>query len=80
MLAWTFTLGDLVNAAIVTATIFGAYYAIKGQLTLFKQTLDQHALTLSRHADRMDKYEGKILDLVADLNRYIGQTEGRQQM
>lgn len=76
---WQVTLGDLIQMCGFAIAITAGYYAIKGQLELFKRTLDTHAITLAEHARRMDTAEGRMLDLVSSLQRLIGQSDVRWQ-
>lgn len=76
-MVWQITLGDMVQLAGIAVTVVSAYYAIKSQLNAFKTTLDAHAATLATHSARMDRYESRILDLVASLQRLVGQSEMR---
>lgn len=76
-MVWQVTLGDLAQTLGIAAVIISAYFALKGQLNSFKQTLETHADTLTAHSARMDLYESRILDLVASLQRLMGQSDVR---
>ncbi len=45
------------------------------QLATFRLSLDNHAKTLTEHAERMANYEERHLSLAADLQRLIGRSE-----
>lgn len=76
---WTLDLGQLVNAALFLAGIYGGvlrvYHLLDKRLSSLERMLSSHADTLTGHADRMDRYEAQILRVVGDLQRLIGRIE-----
>lgn len=75
MIEWTLTLGDLISGSVVAATVIGAYWALRSRMELLESKLLDHATTLLRHSDRMDRHEARFLDVVSNLQRLIGRVE-----
>jgi len=76
---WTLSFGSLLTivsfaiACIVTYTKATRWLAT--QFTRFELTLAMHAEQLGHHAERMDRYEGRYIEIAGQLQRIIGRIE-----
>lgn len=81
MFDWTVNLGSLLIIAGFAVTGFVTYTKATAWLSIrfskFEDTLSTHALQLGRHAERMDRYESRYVEIAQDLQRLIGRIEAQ---
>lgn len=68
------TLGNLA----IVITLISIAIGIGNRLGTLSQTVLQHATVLTQHANRMDKYEERLIGLVGDMQRMMGRVEATQ--
>ncbi len=73
------TLGTLLNAVTYVAALIIAYNKatrwLDVKLAEFTITLGNHATQLSTHAQRMDRYEARYVDMASDLQYLAGRSD-----
>lgn len=71
---WEFSVWNVVvylaSAAIL---LWRGFHIIDKRIALFEQTLHVHAKTLAQHAGRMDVHDDRLLTVIEQLQRLIGQ-------
>ena len=79
MFDWTVNLGSILIIAGFAVTGFVTYTKATAWLSIrfskFEDTLGLHATQLVRHAERMDRYESRYVEIAQDLQRLIGRME-----
>lgn len=72
---WTVTLGNVLQLVTMIGLAIAGYYAISARMAVFESMLAGHADTLKQHAQRLDLYEARIVEVIGDLQRLIGRME-----
>ncbi len=74
------TLGAMLTAATFVLTVIVVYTKattwLESRFTRFETTLFDHATQLSKHAERMDRYESRYVTIASDLQWLIGRMDG----
>jgi hypothetical protein len=70
--------GDITLGSILTiVTLVSIAITLGRRLGSFETTLKQHADTMVQHSARLTNQESRVIDLVASVQRLIGQMEVR---
>ncbi len=73
------TLGTLLSALTCVGALIVAYNKATSWLDVklaeFTVTLNNHATQLSTHAQRMDRYEARYVDMASDLQYLAGRSD-----
>lgn len=79
----TVTLGTVLSAVTFVLAFFVAYTKATAwlgeHLSRFDTTLKEHAAQLGKHAERMDRYEGRYVAIASDLQWLIGRMDGNRR-
>jgi hypothetical protein len=66
----------LIGAAII---LWRSLHVVDKRIAVFEQILSTHASTLAQHAGRMDVHDERLLTVIEQLQRLIGQGEGARR-
>lgn len=72
---WTLTFGTVLQIVSMVLLAVAVFNAVSARLSIFENTLKDHAASLARHADRLDRYDSLLLKVVGDLQRVVGQSD-----
>lgn len=72
---WTITLGGVLQILTMVLLAVAVFNALAARITIFENTLKNHADSLKAHADRLDRHEARIIELIGTLQRVIGRSE-----
>lgn len=67
--------GSVLTILTMVFLAVAGYYALGAKIETFRSMLQAHADALMRLADRLDKHDERIIDIVAGLQRLIGRSE-----
>ncbi len=65
---------SIIAALIVAYNKATSWLGVK--LAEFTMTLETHGIQLQHHANRMDRYEQRYVEIAQDLQWLVGRTEG----
>lgn len=72
---WTVTFGTTLQILTMVLLAVAVFNALAARVTVFENTLKNHAESLKAHADRLDRHETRIIELIGSLQRIIGRSE-----
>jgi len=72
----TITLGTIVQMVVMVVGIIVAWMKLDTKLTAFAVNLEHHAAAIEKHTARLDAIDARLLNVIADLQRLIGRSEG----
>lgn len=68
------TLGNLA----IVVTLIGIAVRFGFRVGMMENRLNEHAKTMIRHTERLDKYEERLVDITGHVQRLIGRLEATQ--
>jgi hypothetical protein len=79
-ISWEFSVWNvavyLLGAAVL---LWRSFTAVDKRVSVFEQILSSHAQTLLQHAARMDVHDERLISVIEQLQRVIGQSEGQRR-
>jgi len=68
--------GELTLGSVLTiVTLVGIAIGLGRRIGGFESLMAEHAKTLDKHAERLDRYEGRIVDIVEKLGTVLGRAD-----
>lgn len=68
------TLGNIV----IVVTLIGIAIRFGIRVGIMETTLKMHADTMVQHSIRLDKYEGRLVEITGNVQRLVGRVEATQ--
>ena len=71
----TITLGTILEISTMISAFVVAWMKLSTKLTAFAVNLNHHAEAIEKHTTRLDAIDGRLIAVIADLQRLIGRSE-----